>query len=141
VGGGTIRRVTDVHQCPAATRVEGATPGDSGVICDIMRRDSERADRILEGSPVGVRLTIRDDPTTIVNFCLGTGEPLAAPDLILERAYGDGHYTGCPVWLAGQEIDLVERAFAFERPPMPEGLTRDVEILDGEDADRWVAEG
>jgi hypothetical protein len=87
-----------------------------------MEADAARADPILEGAPTGVMISERDDPSTFLNFCTGTGEPLADPDDLTDRSYGDGHYTGCPIWAAGRELDALGRAFSPpERGELPEG--------------------
>lgn len=108
--------------CPHARKVSGATPGDAGVICGVMERDQARADRILEGAPVGVFITVRDDPSTIANLCAGRGDPVLSPDDLPRRPFGMGHYSGCPIFAAELEVREAEaRVFAApdrsEAPP------------------------
>jgi hypothetical protein len=104
-------------ECPAARVVQGATPGACGVVCGIMERDSRRADRILEGSPVGVFVSAENDPKTLANFCFGTAAPTPDPDTVVS------HHTSCPVWIAGKEIDAQERTFKLH---VPDTKPRDV---------------
>jgi hypothetical protein len=120
-------RVPEAPVCPAAQGFEGATPGAGGVVCRIKELDAARADQILEGSPTGVRLLWREDASSILNFCCGQGEPMADPDEMAARPFGAGHYTGCPIWAAAREWDLVERLYALDpertRPAAVPGLT------------------
>lgn len=104
-----------------ARKVEGVTPGTGGVICGVLERDQQRADPILEGAPVSVFIQARTDPSMIENFCAGQGDPLTDPDQMANRRYGQGHYTGCPIWAAGVEINNAERAFAPRERPETEG--------------------
>lgn len=116
--------------CPHARAVQGVTPGDAGVICGAMERDAQRADRILEGAPVGVMIRMRDDPSTLVNFCCGTGVPSPHPDTEPTQ-----HYTSCPIYAADREVQQVEdRAFALKREAT--GFTPDPELVTGVDAAR-----
>jgi hypothetical protein len=110
--------------CPAARSFEGATPGDGGVVCTVMERDQARADSILEGSPIGVELRWRTDPSTLAAFCYGEGPPSSSED-------PSQHYTACPIWCAGKDIDLVERAFSAPEARNPEvpGLELDPEAM------------
>lgn len=103
-------------QCPHARYVAGATDGDGGIVCGAMERDQARADRILEGAPVGVFVSIKDDLGTLLNFCCGAGPPMTDPDDMANREFGQGHYTGCPIWAADREVGQAERMFPFERP-------------------------
>jgi hypothetical protein len=87
-----------------------------------MESDAQRADPLLEGAPVGVFISKRDDPSTFLNFCAGQGEPLIDPDAMADRRMGEGHYTGCPIWAAAQEMNeldsyLKQRLFAPEKRP------------------------
>lgn len=84
-----------------------------------MEFDAQRADPLLEGAPVGVFISKRDDPSTFVNFCAGQGEPLTDPDKMAERRMGEGHYTACPIWAAAQELTELDR-FLKERTFKPE---------------------
>lgn len=116
--------------CPHARAVEGATPGTGGVVCGAMERDAARADRILEGAPVGVFLTVKDDPSTIQHFCCGTQAPSPNPD-------GEpvAHFSSCPVYLADGEIESAQRAFALKAPEETPGLemVEEPEMLTGVD--------
>lgn len=103
-------RLPDCATCPAARVVQGATLGDSGVICGVMEDDAKRADPILEGAPIGVFVRLCENPRTLARFCFGTAQPTPDPDVITD------HYTSCPVYAAGKEIHGMERAFAFEKP-------------------------
>jgi hypothetical protein len=109
--------------CPAARMIEGATPAEGGVVCVIKEMDAGKADGILEGTPTGIVIRWGEDPMTLLNLCCGTGEPLVNPDDMADREVGQGHYTGCPIWAAAQEWNLVERLFEFERP---EGAPKNV---------------
>lgn len=100
--------------CPEARFVEGATPADGGCVCGVMEHDQKRADPLLEGAPVGVFIRLAEDPSTYFNFCAGAGEPLADPDDLINRAFGMGHYTGCPIYAAARELDHLDRLF---KPP------------------------
>lgn len=102
--------------CPHARRVEGAAPGLGGVICGVMERDQQRADPILEGAPVGVFISEGDDPSTYMNLCTGQGAPVLDPDELPLREFGMGHYTACPIHVAGMEVTAAERLFAPSDP-------------------------
>lgn len=104
-----------------------------------MERDQARADPMLEGAPVPVLIRIAEDPSTYFNFCAGQGEPLTDPDQMMQREWGEGHYTGCPVYAAAREMDHIsDRLFAPEREPevdpdlpgvkMESGLATDEEV-------------
>lgn len=121
-------KLPEQAQCPAARVVQGATPAQCGVVCSVMEADSKRADPILEGAPIGVFISAKDDPTTLAAFCFGTAQPQPDPDVVV------AHYTSCPVWAAGREIEGAQRAFAMERVkpaavpgvgPEPDTLTQD----------------
>jgi len=104
--------------CPHARPVQGATPEQGGCVCKVMEADQARADSILEGLvPVFIRLA--DDPSTYFNLCAGQGEPVTTPEDLLTREFGDGHYTGCPVFAAQRELSNAERAFAPEERAAP----------------------
>lgn len=97
------------------------------MICGVMERDARRADPILEGAPVGVFISAREDPSTLRFLCCGRDAPSLSPDAEPVR-----HYTSCPVWAAGQELDAAERAFApASRPEPREGEEADVRVLSG----------
>lgn len=98
--------------CPHARKIAGTTPDQAGVVCGVMEADQARADPILEGAPIGVVLRAHTDPSVLGNLCCGHGEPVVDPDDLRHRAFGQGHYTGCPVHIAGEEIKATERAFA-----------------------------
>lgn len=100
--------------CPFARKITGATPSEAGVVCGVMEADQARADPILEGAPIPVVIRAHSDPSTLMNFCCGRGEPVLSPDDLRFRELGQGHHTGCPVYVAGHEIRAVERAFAPE---------------------------
>lgn len=115
-------------RCPHARAVAGATPGDGGCVCVVMERDQARADPILEGAPVGVFISKRDDPSTYFNLCAGAGEPVLSPDDLPDRRFGQGHFSACPIFAADKEIrEANARIFAPEArvevdPEMP-GVT------------------
>lgn len=97
-------------------------------MCGAMERDAARADRILEGAPVGVFLSVKDDPSTILHFCCGTQAPSPDPD-------GEpvAHFSSCPVYLADHEIEQAERAFAMREPdsafvPEPDLITNEQDV-------------
>lgn len=100
-------------KCPAAEFVEGATPAEGGCRCRIMELDQKRADRILEGAPVGEFISAKDDPHTYFGWCAGDGQPVADPDQIAN------HYTSCPIFQAAKEWDFVERLFGAPERPEP----------------------
>lgn len=108
--------------CPYARKIGGATPRDGGVICTVMERDAQRADPILEGAPVGVYVKWADDPSILANLCYGQGEPLTNPDELATRDFGDGHYSGCPIYCAGREVEFAtaEGKRAFGAPEQPD---------------------
>ncbi|HEX7088754.1 MAG TPA: hypothetical protein VF192_01390 [Longimicrobiales bacterium] len=101
-------------RCPAAEYVAGATINESGCRCRIMELDQARADPILEGAPVGVFISAREDPHTYFGFCAGDGQPTSDPDVVTN------HYTACPIYAAAKDWDVVERLFAPERPQSAE---------------------
>lgn len=105
----------DLVRCPAAQPVEGSSPGNGGVTCAIMQHDQARADGILEGAPVGVFVSERDDLMQLVTFCCGDGPPL-------DEVEGDmtPHHTACPIFQAAQEWDGVTRLFPFVRGEDPD---------------------
>lgn len=105
-----------------------------------MEADQRRADSILEGAPVGVFITEREDPSTFHFLCCGTAAPSPHPD-----AEPVQHYTSCPIWAAGLEIKEAERAFAPPARPEPQyaegGATVTEEELDEEELtviERWA---
>jgi hypothetical protein len=100
--------------CPGARKIEGAAPQEGGVVCVIKEMDAEKADPILEGTPTGVVIRWGEDPLTLLNVCCGQGEPMTDPDDMRNREMGKGHYTGCPIWAAAQEWNLVERLWKLE---------------------------
>lgn len=87
-----------------------------------MERDQRRADRILEGAPVGVVLSVVDDASQVFGFCCGRDAPPADRDQAYAEAEAGGRlpcsYALCPVWAAAEEWDEgVGRLFgAPERP-------------------------
>lgn len=108
--------------CPNARRVEGATPALGGCVCTAMEADRAKADSVLEGAPVGVMIRVKDDPSTYFNLCAGQGQPVTTPEDLQDRGWGQGHYTGCPVYAATVELAAAERAFApKERAPTSAG--------------------
>jgi hypothetical protein len=96
-----------VVRCPAGRLITEPL----SCVCRIMEEDQDRRDSVLEGAPVGVQITAADDASTFFNFCCGEGVPSDNPD-----SDPRPHYTSCPIWAAGQEIEAAKRAFA------PEGL-------------------
>lgn len=125
--------------CPHAEKVEGATPASAGVICGVMRDDQRRADSILEGAPVGVFISVKDDPSTLANLCCGQGEPVLSPDDLPNREFGQGHYSACPIYAAAQEIKAAERVFAAPDRSGPD--PRNLELVSTSDQDmRELAE-
>lgn len=118
--------------CPHARAVQGVTPGDSGVICGAMERDQARADRILEGAPVGVYVKAREDPSTLFNFCCGTAPPSPHPDQVV------AHHTSCPIFAADREIADAERMYAMDTSgARPKGFTQ--ELFDESEAlEAWT---
>jgi hypothetical protein len=77
---------------------------DSKVICGVMEADHKRADRILEGAPIGVVLSMREDPSMVFGFCLGDDDCPSHPD---EQRGGriPRHYLACPIYAADKEIE------------------------------------
>lgn len=121
--------------CPHAERIEQTSDGSPGVVCGVMKRDQERADPILEGAPVGVLITLRADPSTLANFCCGQGDVLVNPDDMVHRAFGMGHYTGCPMHCAEREWHEAERLFEADPEPeldLAELVLGEQEITDGD---------
>lgn len=133
-------RVPEEPVCPAARKFEGATPADGGVICVLKEIDAKRADPILEGTPTGVVLRFREDAASLINFCCGQGEPMADPDEMAHREFGKGHYTGCPIWAAGKDLDLVDRAWEMRRrrPSAVPGLTVEEDDVVYTDEKPWT---
>lgn len=107
--------------CPAAAKVEGATPAEGGCRCRIMELDSKQADPVLEGAPIGVFISAREDPHTFFGWCAGDGQPAADPEQIAN------HYTSCPVFQAAKDWDLVKRLFAPDRPPEKDPALQEAE--------------
>lgn len=77
-----------------------------------MQRDAERADPIMEGAPVGIVITARDDPSVFFGFCCGTGMPTNDPDKLVQ------HYSACPIYAADSEWERGKRLFAASATPM-----------------------
>lgn len=123
-------------RCPEATFVEGASPAEGGCVCGVMERDQKRADPILEGAPVGIFIRIAEDPSTYFNLCAGQGDPLVSPDDLPNRSWGQGHYSGCPIYAASVELKELDRLFAPE--PTPETETGEVSgaVVDDDEARR-----
>jgi hypothetical protein len=121
-------------QCPHGQLVEGPSLMEGKVICGVMRADQERADSILEGAPIGVVLTMRDDPSMVFGFCLGDEAPVSHPD---EQRGGriPRHYTACPIYAADKEIEQVSKRLFGEMATGDDRLPRNAEgepILDEE---------
>lgn len=109
--------------CPHA-RYVSTEPSDPRIICGVMERDQARADPVMEGSPVGVVVSARKDPSTFFGFCTAEGAPTTDPDRLA------AHYTACPIFAAEREWNAIERLFGEVRRPdpeasgiLPEGLT------------------
>lgn len=105
--------------CPHGHFVEGVVREMSGCVCGVMAFDQARADPILEGAPVGVFVSVGDDPSTFFNLCAGQGGPVIDPDELPMRRFGEGHYSACPIHLAQLEITRAERVFAAPERPEP----------------------
>jgi hypothetical protein len=111
-------------RCPHGRLIE--RQGVPTVVCGAMERDQARADRILEGSPVGVLVSARNDPTTFFGFCCGEDEAPNDPAAALEDRIR-AHFSCCPVFLADREITSMEdRLFKTSRRP-----EEDAEALEG----------
>lgn len=95
--------------CPHARKVTGSSPGMGGVVCGVMERDAMRADPILEGAPIGVFVSEGEDPSTLMNMCCGQGAPIVDLAALPERDFGQGHYSACPIYEAGQSISEWEK--------------------------------
>ena len=104
--------------CPYARAIGGVDAATAGVVCGAMEADQARADPILEGAPVGVVIRAVDNSSTLANLCCGQGEPVADPDDLRAREYGQGHYTACPIWCASKEITAMERLFGEDEAPV-----------------------
>lgn len=121
--------------CPAARFVEGATNAEAGCVCTIMERDQARADRILEGAPVGVFVKASEDPHTYFNFCAGDGLPTTDPDVWTK------HYSSCPVYAASVEWNGMQRVFG-EVKPRPnldvEGVEQEESRVFSEEDLQWL---
>jgi hypothetical protein len=98
------RLVAQGCQCPHGRLVHGATLLDGKVICGVMEADHARADRILEGAPIGVVLSMHEDPSMVFGFCLGDDAPATNAD---EQRGGriPRHYTACPIYAADKDIE------------------------------------
>jgi hypothetical protein len=103
--------------CPAARLIDHES--GPAVICGVKERDAARADSILEGVGTGIVVTARLDPSSFFGFCCGDGAP-GHPD----QDPPPRHYTGCPVWAAGREVDVAERIWKFEAPDDPREVER-----------------
>ena len=104
--------------CPVGRKVEGAVPAEGGCVCRVMEMDQARADPILEGAPVGVFVTAKDDPHTFFGWCAGTAsmtggtDPRQTPDYDRDAPYD--HFSACPIFQAAEDWNLVERLFALD---------------------------
>lgn len=111
---GTLRGMSQGIRtvCPHA-RVVDSDPAGPKVVCGPMERDQVRADRILEGSPTGIVVSAREDPSTFFGFCCGEGPPRLSPDGPLSA-----HYSCCPVYAADLEWERAQRLFGeMKREP------------------------
>lgn len=120
-------------RCPAGRLINDPL----GCVCRIMEEDQSRRDSVLEGAPVGVFISAREDPSTFAFFCCGDAVPSTSPD-----ADPVAHYTSCPIWAAGQEITAAERAFAPPvRPEVGDGADAGEPITEEEEATiaAWAA--
>lgn len=121
--------------CPHA-RYVSTELSDPKIVCGVMERDQRRADPVMEGSPVGVVVSARKDPSTFFAWCTGTGEPTLDPDVPAM------HYSACPVFAAEKEWNEIERLFG-EVKQQPDadagGLLVEKSLTDAETA--WLTGG
>jgi hypothetical protein len=118
--------------CPHA-RYVSTELSDPKIVCGVMERDQERADPIMEGAPVGVIISARDDASTFFAWCTGDGEPTTDPDRPTM------HHSACPIFAAEKEWNEVERLFGpVERPALAESGVQPEELTD--DEVRWLTE-
>src|SRR5438477_9807787 len=97
--------------CPHASLVD-SDPADPKIKCGPMARDAERVDKLMEGAPVGVVVSARDDPSVFFGFCCGTGSPTTDPDRLVQ------HYSACPIFAADREWSEGMRLFERSETPM-----------------------
>lgn len=78
-----------------------------------MAEDEKRADRILEGAPVGVIIEAKSDPSVFFGFCCGQGHPTSDPEKV------DEHFSSCPIFLADLEwTEGMKRLFEPAKDPV-----------------------
>lgn len=123
--------------CPAASVIGSGPKGAPAIKCGIMERDQAKADRILEGAPVGVVLSAVDDTSQVFGFCCGTDDPPTDRDAAYAAAEAGGrlpcHHSLCPIWAAAEEWDEgLERLFGA--PERPETEARDGSVQVGAEA-------
>ena len=83
-----------------------------------MELDQQRADRLLEGAPVGVVVSSVNDASTYHGFCAGEDPPPPDVDAAYDRAAtGEVRlprsYACCPIYAAAAEWDAVSRLMAL----------------------------
>lgn len=95
--------------CPAARRIVGAIPANSGVVCGVIQNDRLKEKGLgmdpaqtaiaRAGGTGDVFLTLKSDPSTVERLCCGDGVPV-----IDDRGgHARDSYTFCPVWQAEQK--------------------------------------
>lgn len=139
-----LRSSRVVPPCPAAMKVAGVDGGSCGVVCRAMQRDIERDDGTELGmsagqfgflqheANAGVLLTVKSDPTTLLNLCHGRGLPV----ITSEDHQASDHYTYCAVWQAEkQRIADGRDSLVAERQPEPVAMG----VATHELADPWAA--
>lgn len=80
--------------CPAASPIEGATPGAAGVVCGVLKVDDKARDSILTSAALDPFYSVRENPSVCLNLCCGTALPLIERDKLSRQA----SYTNCDVW-------------------------------------------
>lgn len=113
--------------CPAGQRIDGATRESSGCLCRLMRQDRQRdkgyrmspaALAAVRDAPGGQFLTLKSDPSTVLNQCFGTELPVvSAADGQRRR-----HYTYCWLWQVARQREwagktgLTDQEAPYEEP-------------------------
>lgn len=130
--------------CPAAGKVAGTCGADQGVVCRAMQQDIERDDGTALGmsagdygflqheTNAGVLITVKSDPTTLLNFCYGRGLPVLTDAEHLAR----DHHSYCPVFQAEKDrIREGRDCLVEEVQPEPVSMG----VASHESSDPWEA--
>lgn len=134
--------------CPAALTIAGTDTSSCGVVCRAMEQDIARDDGtdlsmsagaygyLQHRATGGVYLTLKSDPSTVLNLCHGSGLPV----LTDEDHQARDHYSYCPVWQAEKErLAAGGDRLAPEEQPEPVSMGLEAASHSLEAADPWAA--